>query len=140
MASDPITDLEVELVDMWRRGSIRMRERAQRIHPRLDPSCYPLLMLLTRRDEAVPMSELIAHLGVEKSTLSRQIDAVTRLGLARRIPDPEDARAKLVELTEEGRKRLGEQRAEGIAQWRRDLSQWDPVDVRMLTALLRRLG
>ncbi|MFC4602379.1 MarR family winged helix-turn-helix transcriptional regulator [Rhodococcus kronopolitis] len=140
MASDPITDLEVELVDMWRRGSIRTRERAQRVHPRLDPSCYPLLMLLIRREDAVPVSELIANLGVEKSTLSRQVDAVTRLGLAQRIPDPDDARAKLVALTDEGRARLGAERAEGVAQWRRQLSQWDPDDVRTLTALLRRLG
>ncbi|MFC9787866.1 MarR family winged helix-turn-helix transcriptional regulator [Rhodococcus sp. NPDC127528] len=140
MTTDPIADLEAELVDMWRRGTIRTRERAHRIHPKLDPACYPLLMLLTRQDAAVPMSTLLTELVVEKSTLTRQIDALSRLGLALRIPDPDDARARLVALTEEGRSLLTAQRAEAVAAWRRDLSQWDPDDLRTLTSLLRRLG
>ncbi|MFE3293080.1 MarR family winged helix-turn-helix transcriptional regulator [Rhodococcus sp. NPDC059234] len=140
MTPDPIADLEAELVDMWRRGTIRTRERAHHIHPKLDPACYPLLMLLTRQETAVPMSTLLAELVVEKSTLTRQIDALTRLGLALRIPDPEDARARLVALTEEGRNLLSAQRAEAVAAWRRDLSQWDPADLRTLISLLRRLG
>ncbi|NKU51099.1 MarR family transcriptional regulator, partial [Rhodococcus hoagii] len=41
MESDPITDLEAELVDMWRRGRIQSRERARQIDPKLDPACYP---------------------------------------------------------------------------------------------------
>ncbi|TQF73292.1 MarR family transcriptional regulator [Rhodococcus spelaei] len=140
MTPDPIADLEAELVDVWRRGTIRTRERAHRIHPKLDPACYPLLMLLTRQDEAVPMAVLLTQLVVEKSTLTRQIDALTRLGLARRTPDPEDARARLVSLTEEGRSLLSEQRAEAVAAWRRELSQWDADDLRTLTSLLHRLG
>ncbi|MGW5075535.1 MarR family winged helix-turn-helix transcriptional regulator [Rhodococcus sp. NPDC004095] len=140
MGPDPIAELEVELVDMWRRGSVSSRERAHEIDPKLDPACYPLLMLLTRNDDAVPMATLIATLGLEKSTLSRQIDALTRLSLVRRIPDPSDARAKLVELTADGRARLVAQRDERVAQWRRTLGRWDPADLRMLSALLRRLG
>lgn len=139
MESDPITDLEAELVDMWRRGRIQTRERARQIHPKLDPACYPLLMILTGTD-AVPMSELVYELGVEKSTLTRQIDALARLGLVERRPDPQDARARLVVLTESGRARLTAQRERVIAQWRERLSRWDPADVRQLTTLLHRLG
>lgn len=140
MGTDPIADLEAELVDMWRRGTISTRQRAHGLDLKLDPACYPLLVLLARRDEPVPMATLIADLGVEKSTLTRQIDAVTRLGLARRIPDPSDARARLVELTTDGRARLVAQRDEGVARWRENLAQWDPADLRTLTTLLRRLG
>ncbi|WFR74707.1 MarR family winged helix-turn-helix transcriptional regulator [Prescottella defluvii] len=139
MNSDPITELEAELVDMWRRGRIQSRERARAINPKLDPACYPLLAILACGD-AVPMSALVAELGVEKSTLTRQIDAVVRLGLVERRPDPQDARARLVVLTEPGRTQLTELRESAIAQWRERLSRWDPADVRQLTTLLRRLA
>lgn len=139
MNSDPITELEAELVDMWRRGRIQSRERARAIHPKLDPACYPLLAILAGK-EAVPMSALVAELGVEKSTLTRQIDAVARLGLVERRPDPLDARARLVALTEPGRAQLTDLRESTIAQWRERLSRWDPADVRQLTTLLRRLA
>ncbi|MFD4294557.1 MarR family winged helix-turn-helix transcriptional regulator [Rhodococcus sp. NPDC058505] len=140
MDPDPIDELESELVDMWRRGGVSARARATAVDPKLDAACYPLLMLLTRRADAVPMATLIEVLGVGKSTLSRQVDAVTRLGLARRISDPSDARARLVELTPEGRVRLVAHRDEHIAVWRRKLARWDPDDLRALSALLRRLG
>ncbi|CAM3153990.1 MarR family transcriptional regulator [Prescottella defluvii] len=139
MSTDPITELEAELVDMWRRGRIQSRERARAIHPKLDPACYALLMILVRTD-AVPMSDLVAELGVEKSTMTRQIDALVRLGLVERRPDPQDARARLVTLTETGRGRLTDLREVVIARWRERLSRWEPEDVRQLTALLHRLG
>ncbi|MGW4481512.1 MarR family winged helix-turn-helix transcriptional regulator [Rhodococcus triatomae] len=140
MSEDPIAELEAQLVDMWRRGSISTRESAHAIDPKLDPACYPLLILLARSVDAVPMATLVQDLGVEKSTLTRQIDAVTRLGLVRRRRNPADARAKLVELTQGGRTRVSEQRDERVARWRRSLEQWDSGDLRSLAALLRRLG
>ncbi len=138
MGSDPITDLEAELADFWRRGRTRTRQRARAIDARLDPTCYPLLVLLSRHD-AVPMSTLIHKLELEKSTVTRQIDAVVRLGLVERRPDPEDARARRVALTELGRQRLDEVVASAVAVWRERLSLWDPDDIRTLTRLLRRL-
>ena len=35
---DPISGLEAELTDFWRRGRVRTRLRARAIDPRLDPS------------------------------------------------------------------------------------------------------
>lgn len=140
MSTDPISELEAELVDLWRRGRIQSRERARAINPKLDPACYPLLAILTRDNDAVPMSALVAELGVEKSTLTRQIDAVVRLGLVERLPDPHDARARLVSLTDAGRDQLSVQREAALADWRERLSRWDPADVRQLTTLLRRLA
>ncbi|MEE3852048.1 MarR family transcriptional regulator [Gordonia sp. LSe1-13] len=139
MGSDPITDLEAELTDIWRRGRVQMRERSRAIHPRLDPTCYPLLILLSRHD-AVRMSDLLTDLGLEKSTLTRQIDSVVRLRLVERHPDPDDARARLVALTDEGRARLEAVATTAAALWRERLSRWDPDDVRRLADLLRRLG
>ncbi|MDY6810969.1 MAG: MarR family winged helix-turn-helix transcriptional regulator [Actinomycetota bacterium] len=139
MGSDPITDLEAEIADIWRRGRIQMRARARAIHPRLDPTCYPLLVLLSRHD-AIRMSDLLADLGLEKSTLTRQIDSVVRLDLVERHADPDDARARLVALTDEGRERLDAVATTAAAVWRERLSRWDPDDVRRLADLLHRLG
>ncbi|MFW0794420.1 MarR family transcriptional regulator [Gordonia sp. CPCC 205515] len=139
MTADPITELESELVDMWRRGRIQSRERSRAIHPRLDPTCYPMLALLSRND-AVPMSQLVSELGLEKSTLTRQIDSAARLDLVERRPDPQDARARLVALTDLGRARMDEVHATALANWRDRLSRWDQDDVRTLARLLRRLG
>ena len=82
----------------------------------------------------------LRDLAIEKSTLTRRIDAAVRLGLVERTPDPHDARARLVALTADGRERLTALQREQTARWRRRLSTWDPADVEQLTALLRRLG
>lgn len=139
MVSDPIKGLETELADMWQRGRARSRKYARAIHPKLDPALYSVLVLLNRSN-AVRMSELIAKLDIEKSTLTRQIDAGERLGLVERIPDPADARAKLVALTPEARLRLTTMQNRQIDEWRARLATWDPEDITTLTALLHRLG
>ncbi|MDL9935255.1 MarR family winged helix-turn-helix transcriptional regulator [Gordonia sp. ABSL1-1] len=139
MSGDPIADLEAELADFWRRGRVRIRARTHAIDPALDPSCYPLIALLARRGH-LRMSELAAELGLEKSTVTRQIDAVVRLGLVDRHPDPDDARARIVSLSEAGRQRFGDVVTSAVADWRTRLSRWNPDDIRTLTALLHRLG
>lgn len=139
MGSDPITELETELADFWRRGRIRTRDRTHAIDPRLDPSCYPLLTVLYRND-SLGMSELVTRLALDKSTVTRQIDTLVRVDLVERHPDPADARARRVSLTADGRRRVDAVVAAAVADWRTRLSQWDPEDIRTLTTLLRRLS
>lgn len=137
MAGRPVAELESVLAEIWQRGRTRTRHNAHAIDPHLDPSCYPLLVALSRH-ESLPMSQLVATLEVGKSTVTRQIDAAARLGLVRRSPDPDDARARVVALTELGRERYTEVTDSQIADWREHLSRWDPDDIRTLTALLRK--
>ncbi|GAA3046096.1 MarR family transcriptional regulator [Gordonia defluvii] len=134
-----IAELEEELTDFWRRGRIRARDRSHQIDPDLDPSCYPLLMSVARY-APVAMSQLVGALGVDKSTVTRQVDAVERLGLVVRRPDPGDARARVIELTDQGRSRIDAVYATEIPRWRSQLAQWDPADIRTLIDLLHRLG
>ncbi len=138
ISPDPISGLEAELADFWRRGRVRTRLRARAIDPRLDPSCYPLITVLARHN-SMPMSELVTAVGMEKSTVTRQIDAIVRLGLAERHPDPRDARARVVILTDHGRERIDAVLASAVTDWRARLAQWDPDDIRTLTHLLHRL-
>ncbi|MGC4935461.1 MarR family winged helix-turn-helix transcriptional regulator [Gordonia sp. DT30] len=139
MSADPITELEAELAGIWRRGRGRMRTRAHAIDPHLDPSAYPLITVLAAH-ESLPMSQLVPELGLDKSTVTRQIDAVVRLGLVERTPDPDDARARVVRLTDAGRARFDDVVASSVLEWRQRLSEWNPDDIRTLTELLRRLA
>ncbi|MEP9394963.1 MarR family winged helix-turn-helix transcriptional regulator [Gordonia sp. VNK1] len=123
---------------MWRQGRSRARLRAHAIDPALDSSLYPLFTILARHD-SVPMSQLVATLDLDKSTVTRQVDAVVRLGLVERRPDPDDARARVVSLTAVGRQRCDAVVASAVADWRARLAKWDPNDIRTLTELLRRL-
>jgi DNA-binding MarR family transcriptional regulator len=48
------------------------------------------------------VTDLAAHLGVTKQAASQLVDEVVRKGYAERRPHPDDARARLVVLTERG--------------------------------------
>jgi DNA-binding MarR family transcriptional regulator len=64
-------------------------------------TCYTV-----QRDHTV--RGLAAELGVSKSVITRALDKLSELDLARRRPDPSDRRSVLVEHTDAGRKLLGE--------------------------------
>lgn len=48
------------------------------------------------------VTELAAHLGVTKQAASQLVDEIVRKGYAERRPHPDDARARLIVLTERG--------------------------------------
>jgi DNA-binding MarR family transcriptional regulator len=136
---DVLLALEDELLVLARSTRVSTREMARAVHPRLDPTAYPLVALLARGPAMRP-SEVAAALSLDKSTVSRQIDAVARLGLVERVDDPRDARARLVVLTEAGREVVTAQLEERRRRVRASLNRWDPADVEELTRLLHELG
>ncbi|MCU1620729.1 MAG: MarR family transcriptional regulator [Modestobacter sp.] len=142
-AEDPVEQavlgLEAQMAELWRRGRARTRGLARQVHPQLDPGTYPVLALLVR-DGPQRLSALGTVLELDKSTVSRQVDAAVRLGLVERVPDPTDARARLIGLTAEGRTRMGSLHTQQIDRWRGSLATWDVADLEQLTGLLRRLG
>ncbi|MFJ9864787.1 MarR family winged helix-turn-helix transcriptional regulator [Streptomyces sp. NPDC101165] len=48
------------------------------------------------------VTDLAAHLGVTKQAASQLVDEIVRKGYVERRPHPEDARARLIVLTEQG--------------------------------------
>jgi DNA-binding MarR family transcriptional regulator len=133
-----LADLESEMATLWQLSRARARELAQVVHPRLDPTAFPLIAVLGR-SEAMRPSELVRTLHLDASTVSRQIAAVQRLGLVTRVPDPSDARARLVALTPEARERVAEVRRQQLVRWEASLEDWPAEDIAQLTRLLRRL-
>jgi DNA-binding MarR family transcriptional regulator len=135
---DALAALENEIAALWRRARSVGRDAARELHPQLDPTLYPLVVVL--QSGPMRMSQLAARLMLDKSTLSRQVDAATRLGVVERAADPSDARARLVALTPMGRERLTAQLTDQRVRWEKALAEWDRADIVRLTELLHKLG
>jgi len=60
-------------------------------------------VLLALRNGSVSMRDLTAALGTTKQAVSKLVDGLVAAGYADRCADPDDARAKRVELTGRGR-------------------------------------
>ncbi|MBV9812697.1 MAG: MarR family transcriptional regulator [Acetobacteraceae bacterium] len=82
-------------------------------------SSHQLAVYLTCyvEDRAHTVRGLAADLRVSKSVITRALDRLSELDLARRSPDPADRRSILIERTERGRALLAqmERRAESAA-------------------------
>ncbi|MEV7342508.1 MarR family winged helix-turn-helix transcriptional regulator [Streptomyces sp. NPDC093544] len=66
------------------------------------------------------VTDLAAHLGVTKQAASQLVDEVVRKGYVERRPHPDDARARLLVLTERGRactRAAEEAAAEAVRPW-----------------------
>jgi DNA-binding MarR family transcriptional regulator len=97
--------LEHEMGVLVRRIRRRIAERARMVHPELSPVAYSMLMAL---NDSGPRraSDLVDIFSIDKGAVSRQVGALLDLGLIERSPDPEDRRAAILAITEEGSRRL----------------------------------
>jgi DNA-binding MarR family transcriptional regulator len=112
---------------------------AAEVHPELDSTAYGMLVLL---DEHGPVraADIVGLLGLDKSTVSRQLSSLSDLGLAERLPDPSDRRANLLRVTEVGHDRLTRARGARLEHLRAFLHSWPEEDVSELARLLGRLN
>ncbi|WP_432562369.1 MarR family winged helix-turn-helix transcriptional regulator [Kineococcus sp. SYSU DK003] len=133
-----LADLEAEFAALWQLRKVRAREFAGLLHPHLDPTALPLLGELGTGGPLRP-TEIAERLHLDPSTVSRQLAATEKLGLVVRVPDPRDARARLVDLTPQARGKFTAYRRELLARWRSSLGAWDPGEVETLTKLLHRV-
>jgi DNA-binding MarR family transcriptional regulator len=86
------------------------------------------------------ISDLASVLGLDLSTISRQVRALEDLGLLRRTPDPDDRRASLLEPTDDGRALVGEVKGAFSQLMKAALTDWSERDRHTLTTLLSRLA
>jgi DNA-binding MarR family transcriptional regulator len=129
-------DLEHEVGVMVRRIRRVIADRARAVHPDLAPSSY-LMLTLVADSGPLRASEIADQFAIDKGAISRQLAHLTELGLLGRASDPEDGRAMLVSVSDEGRRRLAD-----VAQHRRKwlderLGEWSEAD---LTAFVAALG
>ena len=126
--ADTLGDLEREIGVMVRRIRRVIGQRARAVHPDLAPSSY---LMLTYVAEHGPLraSEIADQFDMDKGAVSRQVTHLTELGLLARVSDPEDGRALLVSVSDEGRTRLSD-----VARHRRKwlderLGDWSEQDL-----------
>ena len=105
----------------------------------MDRAAY---LLLRRLQASGPqrVAELAGALGLDGSTVTRQLAALDRAGHIRRTTHPDDARATVVEVTPAGRRAadaLRRHRQERIAG---HFADWSPADQRELNDVLHRLN
>ena len=136
--------LEHEMGVLVRRIRRMIAERARMVHPDLSPVAYSMLMAL---NDSGPRraSDLVDMFSIDKGAVSRQVGSLLDLGLIERSPDPEDRRAAILAITEEGSRRLATHRrrcAAGRSCER--LSGWSDEDLQRVRrrdgALQQRAG
>ena len=133
-------DVDYELTRFVRRVRTRSMQRLPEIHPQLDYGTFLFLIAICDAPDGIRGSELADGLGVHKSTASRAIASLEKLGLVNRVPDPEDGRAHLLVAEPEAQARLQafRQRSHG---WLSDiLSDWAPDEITEFARNLARLN
>ena len=131
--------VEREIGLLLRRSRAISARLSRELHPDLDGAAYGLLALL---QDTGPLraSDLVARLGLDKSTVSRQVSTLVALGLVTRESDPADGRAQVLSTSPEGAARLSRIRDARRARWAADLADWPAEDVDTLGELLARLN
>lgn len=115
----------------------RARAAAARLHPDLPLVSYTLLAHIDDQ-QGCRATDLAAHYLLDKSTVSRQIGGLEKLGLVERRPDPEDHRVHVLHPTDAGTRVLAATQASRRAAYQERLKDWSADDLaRFATYLLR---
>ena len=120
--------------------------RVQRIHLStssgemdIERSAYGILCRLAD-DGPQRLGVLASGFGLDPSTITRQVQAMERVGLVERHSDTQDRRASILQLTEEGRSVLAHTRAHRRQRMEAVFADWDGQDREELARLLTKLN
>ncbi|MFD7666970.1 MarR family winged helix-turn-helix transcriptional regulator [Streptomyces sp. NPDC059788] len=105
----------------------------------MDRAAY---LLLNRLDKEGPMGvkALAAGMGIDSSTVTRQVAPLVDSGLVNRASHPEDGRAVVLQLSERGRSRLEEVRASRRALMALVTEEWTEEERDAFCTLLTRFN
>ncbi|UNO40195.1 MarR family transcriptional regulator [Streptomyces sp. MST-110588] len=105
----------------------------------MDRAAY---LLLNRLDQEGPMGvkALAAGMGIDSSTVTRQVAPLVDSGLVTRASHPEDGRAVVLQLSERGRTRLEEVRASRRALMALVTDEWTEEERDAFCTLLTRFN
>jgi DNA-binding MarR family transcriptional regulator len=104
----------------------------------ITPSHLRALRVLMRHG-VMRLSELSDHLHIAARSATEVVDALETRGLVERLPDPDDRRATLVEVTEDGTSVLDAIRAARGTEAERAFGRLSQTDRAHLARILRKL-
>lgn len=90
---------------------LHVQRAARALARRFDQALKPLgltngqfsLLMSLNRPQPAPMGSVAALLDMDRTTLTAALKPLQRRGLLEVVPDPKDARSRLLTLTQEGR-------------------------------------
>ncbi|WP_306205975.1 MarR family winged helix-turn-helix transcriptional regulator [Actinoplanes sp. RD1] len=106
----------------------------------LDRPALGVLLALHMAGEPLRIGEIAKRMQVVGPHVTRQVHELERRGLARRIIDPDDQRARRVELTADGSAAIGRYLQTVLGMLGDALSDWSPEDRSTLGRLLGRFA
>ena len=133
-------DVDVELTRFVRRVRKRTLRHLAEIHPKLDYGNFTFLLAIVDAPDGIRGSELAEDLGVHKSTASRSIATLERLGLVSRVPDPDDGRAQLLVAEPIATERIEAYRRTTHERLATMLDDWTPDEITSFARSLSRLN
>ena len=127
-----------ELSESLRRGKLFERAVAATGLP-LERPAMSVLGILHIEGAPLRVGEIANRMNVVGPHVTRQVQGLEGRGLVRRVADPDDQRARLIELTADG-KAAAERYVAVIEGWFADaMSGWTAEDRQVLDRLLTRL-
>lgn len=132
-----LSRLETELAVLAR--TLEGLSRRSAIHRDLDRASYLIARTLSA-DGATSIGRLAAGLGLDATTVTRQVATMEAGGLVVRRKDPDDGRVSLIDLTTRGERSMEEVQATRERRIGDLVSGWPAEDQRMFGVLLGRFN
>ncbi|MFJ2767593.1 MarR family winged helix-turn-helix transcriptional regulator [Streptomyces sp. NPDC087300] len=140
-ASDPglLDTLQHQVAVFARRAEQTRLGGVGQVRNSMDRAAY---LLLNRLDKEGPMGvkALAASMGIDSSTVTRQVAPLVDTGLVKRTSHPEDGRAVVLQLSPRGQARLDEVRSSRRELMAELTQDWDPAERESFCALLTRFN
>ena len=135
--ADPLSVLETEMA-LLQRALERLARRSD-IHRDLDRASYLLARVL---DALGPTSvkDLASRVGLDATTVTRQVATMERPGLVSRQSDPNDGRVNLIQLSPKGRRTMSAVQRARRQRVRELVSKWPSQDQLEFGQLLGRFN
>ncbi|MDT3396713.1 MarR family transcriptional regulator [Streptomyces sp. B1866] len=145
--SDMMTPLDAPVLDSLQHQVAVFARRAEQTRlggvgqsrNSMDRAAY---LLLNRLDQEGPMGvkALAGGMGIDSSTVTRQVAPLVDSGMVKRTSHPEDGRAVVLQLSPRGKARLEEVRSSRRALMARATEAWSDEERDMFCELLTRFN
>ncbi|SFN39795.1 MarR family winged helix-turn-helix transcriptional regulator [Mycetocola miduiensis] len=134
-----ILAVEDSISTLSRKLHLIVRNAATAVDPSLQPVSYRLLRTI-QRCGSVQASVAADMLAIDRSVVSRQVRQLEELGLVETRTDPDDGRARILVLTEEGASRMRSVNPTNRTIMHGLLSSWPAEELESFAAQVERLN